>query len=134
MEVNNEETIKNIYSPSPSGFVEPKTAAFTGFTSTGGNTSNSSQFNVSGSYNRGWHFYTNGWKAGGTIFFDSFGFRYLYSGTYGTVAYDGDIGYCWTVGAYSTSRGRNLAFLPNTVNAQDNDCRSAALTCRSVKE
>ena len=36
--INNEETIKTIYSPSPSGFVEPKTAAFTGFTSTGGNT------------------------------------------------------------------------------------------------
>ena len=51
--MNNDATLKTIYSPSPSGFVEPKTAAFTGFTSTGGNTTNRGQFNVSGSFNKG---------------------------------------------------------------------------------
>lgn len=82
--ITNATSLKTIYSPSPSRYVEPKSAAFTGFTSTGGNTSTASQYNVSGSYNHGWNFYTDGWKTGGTIFFVALGYRDTYKNTSGT--------------------------------------------------
>ena len=132
--VNNTETLKTIYSPSPSGFVEPKTAAFTGFTSTGGNTTNSSQFNVSGIWNRGWNFYTNGWKTGNTIFFDALGYRNTYNGATGAVDGVGAAGHFWSAGASSTSYDRFLGFRSGCVLPQHTDCRSYGYPVRSVKE
>lgn len=132
--VNNDEIVKTIYSPSPSGYVEPKTAAFTGFTSTGGNTGNSSQFNVSGVYNKGYNFYTNGWKTGGTIFFPSLGYRDVYTGGSGgilSVGIDCDI---WSAGALSEYSGRIFGFNSSTMNPQGVLVRSYGFSCRSVKE
>ena len=132
--VNNDATLKTIYSPSPSGFVEPKTAAFTGFTSTGTNTNNSSQFNVSGSFNQGFFFYTNGWKTGSTIFFDGLGYRDTYNGATGAVVYVGGVGVFWASGASSASGGRYLFFLSGVVYPQHADGRSYGISVRSVKE
>ena len=134
--ITNAATAKTIYSPSPSGYVEPKTAAFTGFTSTGGNTTNSSQYNVSGSYINGWNFYTNGWKTGITVFFDELGFRDTSSwrSATGAVAYVGELGGYWSAGAYSASRGRNLDFDSGGVHPQYWDLRSFGFSVRSVKE
>ena len=132
--ITNAATAKTIYSPSPSGFVEPKTAAFTGFTSTGGNTTNSSQFNVSGSFTKGWNFYTNGWKTGSTIFFDALGFRDTYNGATGAVVGVGGAGFFWASGASSASIGRNLGFLSGIVFPQRTDVRSYGCSVRSVKE
>ena len=135
--VNNTATLKTIYSPSPSGFVEPKTAAFTGFTSTGANSSSVSQFNVSGSYNRGWHFYTDGWKTGITVFFDALGFRDVYSGRstgIGAVTEVNSSGYYWANGTYSITNSRGLLFGPTVVYAQDGGFVSYGNSCRSVKE
>ena len=116
--ITNAATAKTIYSPSPSGFVEPKTAAFTGFTSTGGNTENSSQLNVSGSFNQGFFFYTNGWKTGSTVFFDALGNRDTYSGrssgTGAVVFVGGEDGF-WASGASSASLGRLLYFRSGSV-------------------
>ena len=134
--VNNETTLKTIYSPSPSGFVEPKTTAFTGFTSTGASTNNSSQFNVSGSFNQGFFFYTNGWKTGSTVFFDALGFRDTYSGRSGTgaVVYFGEVGFFWASGASSASNGRNLNFDSGYVDPQHASNRSYGFSVSSVKE
>ena len=132
--ITNAATAKTIYSPSPSGFVEPKTAAFTGFTSTGGNTTNSGQFNVSGIWNRGWNFYTNGWKTGNTIFFDALGYRETNNGATGAVVYVGEYGYCWSAGASSPSYGRYLSFYSGRVSPQDTDLRSYGFSVRPVKE
>ena len=127
--MNNDATLKTIYSPSPSGFVEPKTAAFTGFTSTGGNTTNSSQFNVSGSYINGWNFYINGWKTGNTIFFDGLGIRNA-----DAVVYVGEVGLFWSAGALSESKGSNLYFGSGLVYPQNPGYRSDGFSVRSVKE
>ena len=132
--VNNTETLKTIYSPSPSGFVEPKTAAFTGFTSTGGNSTNSSQFNVSGIWNRGWNFYTNGWKTGSTIFFDALGYRDTYNGGTGAVVTVGVGGVFWSAGASSTSNGRSLYSYSSFVTPQDSGVRSYGFSIKTVKE
>ena len=132
--ITNAATAKTIYSPSPSGFVEPKTAAFTGFTSTGGNTTNSSQFNVSGIWNRGWNFYTNGWKTGSTIFFDGLGLRDTYNGATGAVVGVGEGGLFWASGASSASYGRYLIFGSGYVYPQGTHLRSCGFSVRSVKE
>ena len=132
--VNNEETLKTIYSPSLSGFVEPKTAAFTGFTSTGGESSNSSQFNVSGSFTKGYSFYTNGWKIGETIYFDALGYRNTYNNSTGNVANVTIQGHFWTSGSSSKIDALYLRFYSITVHPQRTSFRSFGLSCRSVKE
>ena len=132
--VNNDETLKTIYSPSPSGFVEPKTAAFTGFTSTGGNTSNGSQLNTSGSWNAGWYLYTTGWQTGGTIFFDSQGFRDTYNGRSGTgnIINYGQEGLFWTVGALNSAYGYAFSAGSGGICPRDEKLRSYGLECRPV--
>ena len=132
--ITNAETAKTIYSPSPSGYIEPKTAAFTGFTSTGANTNNSSQFNVSGSFNKGFYFYTNGWKTGSTIFFDGLGVRDTWGGATGAVVNVGGEGYFWASGASSASDGRYLGFTSGVVYPQCAYDRSCGFSVRSVKE
>ena len=135
--ITNAATAKTIYSPSPSGFVEPKTAAFTGFTSTGGNTTNSSQFNVSGSFTKGWNFYVNGWRTGSTVFFHALGFRDTYSGRSsgtGAVVYVGEGGNFWSAGASSTSYGRYSNFASGNVYPQYTNYRSYGYSVRSVAE
>ena len=132
--INNDVTLKTIYSPSPSGYVEPKTAAFTGFTSTGANTNNSSQYNVSGAWNNGWNFYTNGWKTGSTISFIALGYRNTYKDRTGDISGVNNEGYFLTAGASSTSEGRSLDFLSFYVMPQRSDIRSCGFSIRSVKE
>ena len=135
--INNVSTLKTIYDPSISGFVLPKTAAFTYLTSSGNNTTNSVQFNVSGSFNKGWNFYTNGWKTGSTIFFHTFGLRDTSNarstGT-GALTYIFDDGDYWSSGAYSASGGRNFTFYTGGVFPQGWDNRSSGYAVRSVKE
>ena len=130
--ITNAAIAKTIYSPSPSGYVEPKTAAFTGFTSTGGDTSNSSQFNVSGSFNMGFYFYTNRWKTGSTIFFYGLGYRATPNG--GFVVSIGAEGNFWSSGASSTTEGRNLTVNSGYVFPQRSNGRSYGFSVRPVKE
>ena len=127
--INNEETIKTIYSPSPSGFVEPKTAAFTGFTSTGGNTGTYSQFNVNGGFDGGWNFYTSGWKTGELIFFPALWYR----DEGGNISINNN-GYYLTVGASSTTNSRHLDMKKGSISPQDADIRSYGFSVMSVKE
>ena len=75
MTVNNNKIYKTIYSPSPTNYAEPKSAAFTGFTTTGGNTTTSSQFNITGPFNSGWNFYSEPNFSGLTVFFQALGYR-----------------------------------------------------------
>ena len=85
--------------------VEPKTAAFTGFTSTGNNSGNQNQFNITGGFNKGWNFYTNGWKTGDVFFIPCIGYRSHADGKVIDANTSCDF---WTVGAKTTSEGRSL--------------------------
>lgn len=60
-------SIKTIYDPSPVGYKVPELLAFSAFTLDGNNQTSSSIFNVLGSYNKGWTFYTKPNKQGNTI-------------------------------------------------------------------
>ena len=86
---NNNPVKKTIYSPSPTGYAEPKPAAFTGFASSSG-------FNVSGGFNKGWNFYCQPKFQGNTIFFPSLGLRWYGNGYLERI--DKKEGYYWSAG------------------------------------
>ena len=92
---------------------------------------------MSGSFNKGWNFYTNGWKTGSTIFFHTFGLRDTSkarsTGT-GALTYIFEDGDYWSSGAYSASGGRNFTFYNGGVSPQGWDNRSSGYAVRSVKE
>ena len=135
--ITNTATLKTVYDPSVSGFALPRTAAFTNFTSSGDNTSNGGEFNVSGNINKGWNFYTNGWRIGNTVFFHALGIRDTNSGRptgTGAVANAGEDGRYWSAGANSASGGRVMNFSSGYVSPQSWDIRSYGLTVRPVSE
>ena len=72
---NDNAVVKTIYDPCPAGFKMPASNAFTGFTTTGGNTSTQSQFNVSGAWNYGWTFKNKLVSPDATIYFPAAGLR-----------------------------------------------------------
>ena len=129
--VDNIDVTKTIYDPSVSGFTLPKTAVFTGFTTTGTSTSNISQINVSDSFNKGWNFYTA--VNGGTIFFEALGFRDTYDSG-GAIIYFGTGSDVWTSGAVSTSTGRCMYFHSRLVDPQHPTFRSLSFLVRPVAE
>ena len=135
--ITNTATLKTVYDPSVSGFALPRTAAFTGFTSSGDNTVNIDEFNVSGSFTKGWNFYVNGWRTGSTIFFHALGLRNTYSGSsgIGNVAFVSEmIGREWTSGTYSDSDGRNFGFASKDMGPQHMSPRSRGYVVRSALE
>ena len=134
--VNNTDVIKTIYDPSVSGFTLPKTAAFTGFTQNGADTEYYSQFNVNGSFDIGWHFYTNGWKTGNTMFFQAFGLRDIGSGrsANGFLSFVGTAGYCWMSGAYAESFASGLCLNSGLVYMHYWNHRSYGFSVRPVAE
>jgi hypothetical protein len=97
-DVNNNTVHKTIYDPSPTGYVLPKPAAFTGFS-----TSNTSGWST------GWNFYGQLNKTGSTVFFPAFGWRY--TTTFSVVSVIGDY---WSAAPSTSARGLN--FDSNNVN------------------
>ena len=71
--LNNNVVNKTIYDPCPSNYKIPRSAAFSYCNSSGGD--QNGNFNVSGSFNKGWYFYTNGWQTGTTYFLPALGNR-----------------------------------------------------------
>jgi uncharacterized protein (TIGR02145 family) len=128
--VNAEKVIKSIYDPCPAGYHMPESGAFTGFTTTGGSTSTSSEFNVSGSFSKGWNFLSNG-TGSPTIFFPAAGFRYYSTGALNNV---GSFGGSWTAVPSGNNNGRYPYFESSLVNPQNGSRRSYGCTVRPVKD
>ena len=104
--------IKTIYDPSPVGYKMPASNAFTGFTTTGGNTSDKTQFNVSGSFDKGWYFYTKT-KSTPTVFFPAAWFR---SYTSGSVISVDSRGLYWSAVPHDADYGYSLHFNSSSVS------------------
>ena len=135
--MNNIATAKTIYDPSVSGFAMPRTAAFTNFTSTGDTKSNFAEYNVSENFDKGWNFYTNGWKTGNTIYFYAFGCRDVYSSRstgVGLTAYVSEAGYYWAAGALTTVDSRCLNTYFGYVSPKGELVRSFGCIVRSDKD
>ena len=130
-DANDEVVIKSVYDPSPVGYSLPASNAFTGFTTTGQNTWNSTEFNVKFPFDKGWYFYTKPNKQGNIFWFPASGYRYYYAGS----LYDETTrGYCLVAGPASTNGSRYLNFHSGYVSPLYYSHRSYGLPVRSAEE
>ena len=74
---NDDIVIKTVYDPSPVGYCLPAPNAWTGFTTTGQNSSKQSEWNVEDNFKKGWLFYCAANKTGGVMFYSAQGTRYF---------------------------------------------------------
>ena len=78
---NDNAVVKTIYDPCPAGFHIPASNAFTGFSTTGVNTTSPSQINASGAWNYGWDFNNKITNPDATIYFPTANYRFQHDGT-----------------------------------------------------
>ena len=128
---NDDLVIKTVYDPSPVGYSLPASNAFTGFTTTGGNTSNPAEYNVKGSFDKGRYFYTKPNKQGNIFWFPASGWR-LYDS--GPMNYVSTVGAYWTAGPISTSICYYLYFNSSFVWPLNDHHRSHGFPVRSAEE
>ena len=130
-DANDDVVIKSVYDPSPVGYSLPASNAFTGFTTTGGNTGNSSELNVKGDFDKGWYFYTKPNKQGNIFWFPASGWRHY---TTGSLNYVTTLGYYWLAGPYDRYNVRYLGFDSGGVHPLNSTHRSCGLPVRSAEE
>ena len=126
---------KTIYSPSPTGFIEPYGNAFTGFTNDGNVQSNSNNWNYSSIEGYDFIFFCNQDKTGGTIKFWALGFRDAFSGRPGNGGKLTELnsGNYWTLQARDNAHAYNLNFYNWIVQPMTYFQKSEALLIRAVK-
>ena len=134
---NDNPVVKTVYDPSPVGFKMPANNAFTGFTTTGLNSTSQSEMNVDGTddwqqwtNNFGHNFWTNSSKTA-TINFPASGFRSLNDGSLNGV---GNVGYSWSAVPGSSHYGCYLHFSSGNVNPLRNFTRTCGFAVRAVSE
>ena len=122
--------VKTIYDPCPVGYVVPNARVFTGFTTTGSNTSDATQFNVVGAFTAGWFFKRNNADEKGH-FFAASGYRY---GDSGGLSYVGSYGRYWCAVPFSAADGRYLYFYSGLVSPLYGYSRANGFSVRAVRE
>ena len=134
---NDNPVVKTVYDPSPVGFKMPANNAFTGFTTTGQNSSTQSGFNVDGTSdgqtyqnNFGHNFWTNSSKTA-TINFPASGYRNYNDGSLDLV---GDFGYSWAAVPHDTNIGCFLFFYSGNVSPLGVNTRTYGMAARPVAE
>ena len=134
---NDNPVVKTVYDPCPVGFKMPANNAFTGFTTTGQNSTSQSELNVDGTddwqqwtNNFGHNFWTNSSKTA-TINFPASGLRFYNDGSLYSVGYGG---YYWSAVPGDTYIGCYLSFNSGYVNPLNNDTRSYGFSVRAVSE
>ena len=124
------EVVKTVYDPSPVGFKVPNGRVFTGFTTTGGNTSTAEEFNVVGSFSAGWKFKANAEDTDGQ-FFPASGYRTNSSGGLTNVS---SSGLSWSSAATSAAYAYYLSFNSGSVSPLDYNYRAYGFSVRPVRE
>ena len=134
---NDNPVVKTVYDPCPVGFKMPANNAFTGFTTTGQNSTSQSEMNVDGTddwqqwtNNFGHNFWTNSSKTA-TINFPASGLRYDNAGS---LNYVGSLGYYWSAVPISTNDGCFLYFNSGNVYPLYYSTRSCGFAVRAVSE
>ncbi|MBR5835213.1 MAG: hypothetical protein IKY66_03520 [Bacteroidales bacterium] len=122
--------VKTIYDPCPVGWKVPNARVYTGFTTTGSNTSDATQFNVVGAFTAGWFFKRNSDDTVGH-FFAASGCR---SRDSGGLYYVGGYGYCWCAVPGSAANGRYLNFYSGYVYPLSSNHRAYGFSVRAVRE
>ena len=135
---NDNAVVKTIYDPCPAGFKMPASNAFTGFTTTGGNTETKSQFNINGEWESGFHFNNKISSPDATVYFPASGYRNSENGSlfgvggfgyYRSAVPSKDAGYGCYLHFYFSSE-----VLPSEVLPKKNDLRSDVFSVRPVRD
>ena len=134
---NDNPVVKTVYDPCPVGFKMPANNAFTGFTTTGLNSTSQSELNVDGTddwqqwtNNFGHNFWTNSSKTA-TINFPASGLRVNNVGSLNIV---GNGGFYWSAVPYDTGIGCNLDFGSGFVYPLGYVTRGYGFAVRAVSE
>ena len=134
---NDNPVVKTVYDPCPVGFKMPANNAFTGFTTTGLNSTSQSEMNVDGTddwqqwtNNFGHNFWTNSSKTA-TINFPASGLRSRNDGSLVSV---GLYGYYWSAVPVNTNVGCGLYFGSGYVYPLSNFTRTYGFAVRAVSE
>ena len=134
---NDNPVVKTVYDPCPAGFKMPANNAFTGFTTTGLNSTSQSEMNVDGTDNPqtfqnnfGYNFWTNSSKTA-TINFPASGCRNSYNGSLISV---GETGYYWLAVPVNTGGGCLLCFFSGYVFPLASRDRYVGFEVRPVSE
>ena len=134
---NDNSVVKTVYDPCPVGFKMPANNAFTGFTTTGQNSTSQSEMNVDGTdnwqtyqNNFGHNFWTNSSKTA-TINFPASGYRNSIDGSLNGV---GDGGDYWSAVPYNTNDGCYLYFDSGGVYPLGISTRTYGFAARPVSE
>ena len=134
---NDNPVVKTVYDPCPVGFKMPANNAFTGFTTTGLNSTSQSEMNVDGTdywqtyqNNFGHNFWTNSSKTA-TINFPASGLR---GNNVGSLNDAGIGGYYWSAVPVSTLSGCSLYFNSGLVYPLISYARSYGFAVRAVSE
>ena len=134
---NDNPVIKTVYDPCPVGFKMPANNAFTGFTTTGLNSTSQSEMNVDGTddwqqwtNNFGHNFWTNSSKTA-TINFPTSGFR---DPNVGSLSGVGSLGLYWSAVPYNTGNGCFLYFGSDVVYPLYNGASAHGHAARPVSE
>ena len=135
---NDNPVVKTVYDPCPVGFKMPANNAFTGFTTTGLNSTSQSEMNVDGTddwkqwtNNSGHNFWTNSSKTA-TITFPASGWRSRLDGSLHGV---GNNGWYWSAVPNGTAVGCDLGFDSNFVYPLGNySTRPTGLAVQAVEE
>ena len=134
---NDNPVVKTVYDPCPVGFKMPANNAFTGFTTTGQNSTSQSEMNVDGTddwqqwtNNFGHNFWTNSSKMA-TINFPASGLRYSTDGSLYGVGY---YGYYWSAVPSFTGSGCYLNFYSGGVGPLGGVARAYGFAVRAVSE
>ena len=129
---NDNAVVKTIYVPCPAGFKMPASNAFTGFTTTGGNTETKSQFNINGEWESGFHFNNKISSPDATVYFPASGYRNSENGSLFGMGY---FGYYRSAGpSNDAGYGYYLRFFPSEVSPQQRDLRSDGFSVRPVRD
>ena len=127
---NQDTAVKTVYDPCPSGFMLPNGNAFTGFTTTGGNTTDQTAFNVVDPFSAGWKFKKNAGDIVGNLF-PAAGYRDNGSGGLGGV---GSGGTYWSYASASQTNAYRLDFNSGHVHPLDSNLRSHGFAVRPSPE
>ena len=134
---NDNPVVKTVYDPCPVGFKMPANNAFTGFTTTGQNSTSQSEMNVDGTddwqqwtNNFGHNFWTNSSKTA-TINFPASGLRYDYDGSLNSVGF---LGFYWSAVPNNTYNGCDLYFYSGLVGPLSGGTRASGFAVQAVSE
>ena len=125
-----EAAIKTIYDPCPVGYMLPSGRAFTGFSTTGNNTTDATQFNVIGSWDAGWKFKRSADDAQGN-YFPASGYRANGSGG---LTHMGGSGNYWSYASNSQANARRLNFNSGALYPLNGYYRSYGFSVRPSRE